>query len=103
MNVCKSFNKWMEEASDEEIEYSIKMLNILQTVKRYRNLNRNEIEILCSIAENKEVGEACKAGAYLLLEQQQAAEIHLAKLSKEEQEKFKKYPIYHLGTSIKDP
>lgn len=103
LNVCKSFNKWMEEASDEEIEYSIKMLNILQTVKRYRNLNRNEIEILCSIAENKEVGEACKAGAYLLLEQQQAAEIHLAKLSKEEQEKFKKYPIYHLGTSIKTP
>lgn len=103
LNVCKSFNKWMEEASDEEIEYSIKMLNILQTVKRYRNLNRNEIEILCSIAENKEVGEACKAGAYLLLEQQQAAEIHLAKLSKEEQEKFKKYPIYYLGTSIKTP
>lgn len=103
LNVCKAFIKWMEEASDEELEYSIKMLNILQTVKRYRNLNRNEIEILYSIAENKEVGEACKAGAYLLLEQQQAAEIHLAKLSKEEQEKFKKYPIYHLGTSIKNP
>lgn len=47
------------------------------------------------MVENRDIGEECIVGAYLLLGQQQAAEIHFARLSKEEQNSFKQYPIYH--------
>lgn len=95
LKVCKDFSNWILEASEEELDYQIKTLNILQTIKRYRDFNTDEIGALYSIVENRDTREDCIVGAYLLLDHQQAAEIHFAKLSEEEQEKLKKYPIYH--------
>lgn len=99
LNVCKDFSSWISEAPDEELDYQIKTLNILQTIKRYRDLNIDEIKTLYLMVENTDTREDCVVGAYLLLEQQQAAEIHFSNLSEEEQKYFKTYPIYHFWKS----
>lgn len=95
LKVCKDFSDWISEAPEDELDYQIKILNKLQTTKRWRDFNIDEIGILYSMIENKSTREDCLVGAYLLLDQQQAAEIHFKKLSEREQENFKEYPIYH--------
>lgn len=94
LETCKNFSTWILEASEDEIDYQIKILNSLQTIKRFRVFSKEEIEKLYSIVENKDSDESCIVGAYLLLEQQQAAEMHFARLDEEEQKNFKEYPIY---------
>lgn len=95
LKVCKDFSDWISEAPEAELDYQIKTLNKLQTIKRWRDFNIDEICALYAMVENKDTREDCVVGAYLLLGQQQAAEIHFAKLSEEEQNNFKEYPIYH--------
>lgn len=95
LKVCKDFSDWISEAPEDELDYQIKILNKLQTTKRWRDFNIDEIGILYSMVENKSTREDCIVGAYLLLDQQQAAEIHFKKLSEREQKNFKEYPIYH--------
>lgn len=101
LKVCEDFSNWIYEATDEELDYHTKTLNKLQIIKRRRDFNIDEIGILYQIIEGKDTREDCLVGAYLLLDQQQAAEIHFAKLSDEDRNNFKKYPIYHFwkGTS----
>lgn len=89
------FSNWISEAPDEEFDYQVKLLNKLQTVKRWRDFNNDEITILYNLVENPDTREDCIVGAYLLLGLQQAAEIHFAKLTEEEQKNFKEFPIYH--------
>ena len=95
LKACTEFSDWIAEAPDEELDYQIKVLNNLQTVKRCRDLNNDEIKQLYELVANKETREECIVGAYLLLDQQKAAEIHFYKLIEEEQQVFKEYPIYH--------
>lgn len=52
--------------------------------------------------EVKETREDSMVDAYLFLGQQQAAEMHFAKLSEAEQNEFKKYPIYHFWNEGKN-
>ena len=94
LKVCEDFSNWISEATDEELDYHIRTLNKLQTVKRIRDFNIDEISTLYEIVESSDTPEFCIVGAYLLLEQQQAAEIHFSRLSKEEQENFRDFPIY---------
>lgn len=95
LKACKDFSEWISEAPEDELDYQIKTLNKLQTIKRWRDFNIDEIGALYAMVENKDTREDCVVGAYLLLGQQQAAEIHFGKLSEEEQKNFKEYPIYH--------
>lgn len=95
LKACRDFSEWISEAPEDELDYQIKTLNTLQTIKRWRDFNIDEISALYAMVENKDTREDCIAGAYLLLGIQQAAEIHFAKLSEEEQKNFKEYPIYH--------
>ncbi len=94
LKVCEDFSNWISEATDEELDYQIRILNRLQTVKRSRDFNINEIDELYKMVESKETREDCIVGAYLLLEQQRAAQIHFEKLTEEEQNNFREYPIY---------
>lgn len=94
LKTCEDFSDWISEANNDELDYQVKTLNILQTVKRSRDFNIDEIKALYELIESNEAREDCLVGAYLLLEQQQAAEMHFAKLSEEEQNAFKEYPIY---------
>lgn len=95
LDVCYGFSTWIAEASNEEVDYKIRTLNKLQTIKRIRPFDENEINILYKIIGCHDSSEECKVAAYLLLEQQQAAEIHFLNLTKEEQNDFQEYPIYH--------
>ena len=95
LKACKDFSEWISEAPEDELDYQIKTLNKLQTIKRWRDFNIDEISVLYAMVESKDTREDCVVGAYLLLGIPQAAEIHFVKLSEEEQKNFKEYPIYH--------
>jgi len=95
LKTCQDFSNWILKANDHELDYQTKILNRLQTIKRFRDFNTDEIKELYELIESNETREDYLVGAYLLLEQQQVAEMHFAKLSEEEQNNFKKYPIYY--------
>lgn len=90
-----SFSNWIRTASEEELPYSIRVLNDLQIKKRQRKLTDEEKRELYRLIETPGIGEETVVGAYLLLEQQTAAEIHFEKLPVAIQDEFRRYPIYH--------
>ena len=75
------------------INKNINTLNYLQTIKRERLLSIDEIRHLCDITEDANASEQEKIGAYLLLDNKISAEIHFEKLTAQEQENFKQFPI----------
>ena len=93
--VANSFADWIMSASEEESPYAIRILNKLQVVKRMRELNEEETKLLYDIVECTTSSETELVGAYLLLDQSVPAKSHFNKLSEEQQEEFKEYPIYH--------
>ncbi len=92
LDTARNITNWLFEQGN--IAKDIVVLNQLQITKRQRQLNKEELIQLCKLTENGEVSEDIKVGAYLLLENQAAAEMHFLKLTSEEQENFKNYPIY---------
>ncbi|MBR6523547.1 MAG: hypothetical protein IKT39_02935 [Clostridia bacterium] len=95
IEVCNKFSEWICQSPNDEFDYEIKTLNRLQVIKRQRKFTLDEIGVLYGLVENSSTREDSRVGAYLLLDQQQAAEIHFAKLPEEEQNNFRGYPIYH--------
>lgn len=94
LKTAKSFSEWIFNEDRNIIPYEIKLLNLLQIVKRERELNIDEVKQLCAITENALTREDIKVGAYLLLGNQMAAQIHYDLLDKDMQEAFKEYPIF---------
>ena len=70
------------------------MLNALQIAKRKRELTKEEQKKAFTIAEDTNQGEDMRTGAYLLLDNQLAAEAHFAKIPEKDQEGFRTFPIY---------
>ena len=99
IKVCDDFSDWILNATDEELDYEIRTLNRLQTIKRYRDFAIDEISTLYKLIEDSNTSEMCIVGAYLLLGQQCAAEIHFSRLTDEEQNNFKEFPIYSFWKS----
>lgn len=95
LTVANEFSDWIMTATEEELPYNIKKLNQLQIIKRIRELNDEETKSLYQIILGDNVDDSICVGAYLLLDQQQSAEKHFAKLTSDMQNEFKKYPIYH--------
>lgn len=95
LEACKDFALWIKEAPDDELEDEIKTINLLQVYKRQRNLTDEEKDLLHEITENNSNNNLYMVGAYLLLGLQRQAERFFNKMSKEDQNDFKKYPIYH--------
>lgn len=94
LNVCEGFSDWLFDIDEEYLDYPTRLLNRLQTIKRRRSLNIEEVSALYELIENKVTYEEAVIGAYLILDNQQAAEIHLSRLTKERQDAFKEFPIY---------
>lgn len=92
LDVARSITNWLFEQGN--IDRDIIMLNQLQITRRQRSLNKEELIQLCNLIERGEVTEDVKVGAYLLLGNKVAAEMHFLKLTSESQENFKRYPIY---------
>lgn len=95
LKTCIDFSDWISQAPEDEIDKDVKVINSLQIAKRYRELTDDEKRILYIMIENNKTREDCVVAAYLLLGQNQAAKMHFANLSSEEQETFKDYPVYY--------
>lgn len=95
LKTCDEFSKWIFEAPDDELCYEVRLLNRLQTIKRQRDFNIDEVSSLYALIENKDTNEETRIGVYLLLNQQKPAEIHYAQLSENARNNFKEYPIYY--------
>jgi hypothetical protein len=99
LNAAQSFAEWLISNDNITLSYEIKKLNLLQIIKRESELNIEEIKALYTIIENNSTPEDILVGAYLLLDNQVAAELHFDRLEPEQQENFKKYPIYNFWKS----
>lgn len=95
LDTAKKFSNWIFESTEDILPYDMKLINRLQVERRLRPLNTEEVKELYRIVETPGTEEDILVGAYLLLEQQISAEVHFARLEKQSQEQFKKYPIFH--------
>lgn len=73
---------------------NLKMINHLQAIKRIRELDADERRQITELIERGTgLEERVYVGAYLLLDQQEAAQMHYARMDSMEQEQFMRYPI----------
>lgn len=91
--------KWIMEEENLDVDPIVKKLNYLQIQKRKRALTEEEMRELVSISEgsNDKQGIFYKIGANLLLDNQMVAEFYFNKLSSEEKEQFRLYPIWRFS------
>lgn len=82
-------------ANDPYTPKSILDLNYFQTIKRKRSLTTEERGELLTLVEIPTEHEDTYVGAYLLLEDQEAAQMHFNKLDKDVQAMMREYPIWH--------
>lgn len=103
LKTAHEFAAWtLHEANEDDLPSQVKTLNYLQVIKREREFNISELTELYSLTECSTTKEDTLVGTYLLLGQQQAAEIHFDKLTPKIQNDFKSYPIYHFWVKIGD-
>jgi hypothetical protein len=102
LNAAKQFDEWIMTSSEEELPYTVKKLNHIQIVKRERKLMITELAELYGIVESNITSEEALTGAYLLLDQYPAAEMHYLKLTPEQQNNFRSYPIYHFWNNTEE-
>lgn len=95
LDLALEFADWIQEFPEEYVPNDIRLLNRLQIIKRQRDLSKEENKQIYSLIASKDVLEETLVGAYLLLEQQDAAEIHFDNMDEEQQKNFVSYPIYH--------
>ena len=90
---------WIMEEENLDVDPIVKKLNYLQIQKRKRALTEEEMCELVCIAEgsNDKQGIYYKIGANLLLDNQMAAEFSFNKLSNEEKEQFRQFPIWRFS------
>ena len=94
-------SRWLLE-EDLYTSKNLLLLNYYQTIKRMRDLEEEEIKELLQIIESDAEQEEIYTGAYLLLDNQEAATIHFNRMSEEEQEVFRNYPIFYFWKEISD-
>lgn len=94
LQAAKDFSDWLCENGNDYIGAGVNLLNRLQIVKRERKLDLNEINQLIIITESPQEREDILVGAYLLLDNLQAAQFHFNNLSEELAQAFINYPIY---------
>jgi len=94
-DAAKELSEWLyEESATSSISTDIAYLNKLQVIKRKRKLNKEEKATLRTIASDKSQPIINKIGANLLLDKTKESEKLLDRLTDEEKENFKKFPIF---------
>lgn len=97
---ANGFSEWLLDAADNILSFNIRWLNRFQVIKRQRNFTSNEIIKLKNIIDSNSTSEDELVGAYLLLDNQNAAKIHFDNLDSDDKEVFKTFPIYHFWKSM---
>lgn len=90
--LIKDISNWIFEESKDNVPMEIKLLNSFQIIKRERDFNNEEKAQLVELTENSNI--ECKLGANILLGYKEASKIYFNKLTDEQQEVFKSFPIY---------
>lgn len=93
LNTAKEIASWLREDSGDVLQYEIKTLNYLQTIKRERELSDGENSELLLIAEKSD-NMMFRLAANLLLENHKVARIQFAQLDEQRKNELKSYPIY---------
>lgn len=94
LDFAEEIYTWMSKRYTSVYEELV-TLNLLQIVKRKRNLTTDEILKLAALREEKWCLEV-RCGAYILLSEYDNAKKCLEQMSYDVRDKFKKYPIYAL-------
>ena len=102
LDLALEFSNWIKEFPEEYLPNDIRTLNYLQIIKRQRELTKEENKQIYSLIASKDVSEDTLVGAYLLLGQQEAAEMHFENLDEEQKKNFISYPIYHFWKEDED-
>lgn len=90
LDVCISLSEWLL-VNGESLPIEIRLLNKLQSIKRHRSLNSEEIISLQKIAQNYRKPDILTA-VYLLLDERDKAKQYYKQI--ENKKNFKNYPIY---------
>lgn len=90
--LIKDISSWIFEESKNNVPIEIKLLNSFQIIKRERDFNDDEKTQLVELTENSNI--EYKLGANILLGYKEASKIYFNKLTDEQQEVFKSFPIY---------
>ena len=93
--------KWLLE-DDIYTSKTLLKLNYYQAVKRERALNVEELKELLQIIESDSEKEEIYIGAYLLLDNREAANVHFQRMTEEEQKVFRNYPIFYFWKGHKE-
>jgi len=100
INCAAEITKWLSEQEDKN---SIFILNYLQSIRRTRELSKNEKDKIFSIRSN-EPREKCNysvlTGLSILLENKSDIEYYYEKMEEDDKINFKKFPIYTLAKKI---
>lgn len=98
---AKDLAEWIMNEDKNILPHEVNLLNYLQVICRERELHKVEIAQLIHITESQAIKEECKVGAYLLLGNQIAAEIHFEKVDKKQKKLIKESPIYYFWNKKK--
>lgn len=101
LKAAKELSEWILNEDKEILPYELKLLNYLQVICRERELNKEEIKQLISISEGQTIQEEYKVGAYILLGNLIAAEIHLEKVDIIQKKLIEESPIYYFWNKKK--
>ncbi len=93
LDTAKELSEWLKD-NDPFTPTDILSLNCYQVIKRMRAFNDAEIRGLTEIIENSPDKEEIYVGAYLLLDNQEAADLHFRNMDEDTQKAFREYPIY---------
>lgn len=93
LKVAKDIAGWILEESGDILPDEIKVINYLQTIKRERDLTKEENSKLYHIADKSD-NIMYKLGANLLLENYKVAQLQFEQLSDDEKDFFKTFPLY---------
>ena len=95
LNAIIELSSWLKNIDTYEAQ-DVLIINYYQSIKRKRKLEACERRELMNIIESSQgKNEMYLAASYLLLDDQEAANIHFNLLNEEEKKIFKEYPIYH--------
>lgn len=97
LSAASELSHWIVKNNSDE-KFSTKAnINMLQTIRRERPFNEDELEQIKDMIDDKANGNDEKFALYLLLNDQKHAQRLFATLKQEEQEFYKAMPIYHFA------
>ncbi len=96
LQTARDLAAWLvaTEIDKNTLDLARRKINLWQTLKRIAPLDRDIQKEAFQLAEDSSQSEEIRVGAYLILDNQFAAESHFALLPEETQEEFKKFPIF---------